>query len=114
SKSPRRLPAYKSTMSAARRAATVRRIPALPKVASVRPNPHPDRPAPRLRLLATAAALALAGLAGCASTTSAPDQGMQTEAVMFEHMRSSQHRDGDDLLTAGLGLDGLRQMVPPA
>ena len=80
----------------------------------MRPNLHPNSPAPRLRLLAAAAALALAGLAGCASTTSATGAAAQTETVMFEHMRSSIHRDGDDLLTAGLGLDGLRQMVPPA
>src|SRR3546814_5102135 len=37
-----------------------------------------------------------------------------TEAPMFTSERSSDHRDGDDLLTAGLGLDGLRAMVPPA
>lgn len=33
---------------------------------------------------------------------------------MFDHQRSTIHRDGDDLLTGGLGADGLRQMVPPA
>jgi hydroxybutyrate-dimer hydrolase len=33
---------------------------------------------------------------------------------MFEHPRRSEHRTGDDLLTAGLGLDGLRAMSPPA
>jgi hydroxybutyrate-dimer hydrolase len=33
---------------------------------------------------------------------------------MFEHSRRSEHRAGDDLLTAGLGLDGLRAMTPPA
>lgn len=33
---------------------------------------------------------------------------------MFEHARRSEHRAGDDLLTAGLGLDGLRAMAPPA
>ncbi len=35
------------------------------------------------------------------------------EPVMFEHARSTVHRGSDDLLTAGLGLDGLRTPVPP-
>lgn len=34
--------------------------------------------------------------------------------MMFEPMRVTTHRDGDDLLTAGLGLEGLRAMTPPA
>lgn len=29
-------------------------------------------------------------------------------------IRTTEHRDGDDLLTAGLGLDGLRKATPPA
>ena len=33
---------------------------------------------------------------------------------MFEAIRITEHRDGDDLLTAGLGLDGLRMAVAPA
>ncbi|MDN5782889.1 MAG: D-(-)-3-hydroxybutyrate oligomer hydrolase, partial [Luteimonas sp.] len=37
-----------------------------------------------------------------------------TEAPMFTSERSSDHRGGDDLLTAGFGLDGLRVMTPPA
>ena len=37
-----------------------------------------------------------------------------TEAKMFGHERVTTHRDGDDLLTAGLGLEGVRSMVPPA
>ncbi len=32
---------------------------------------------------------------------------------MFSHPRATEHRDGDDLLTAGLGLAGLRAMTPP-
>ncbi|MGY1521704.1 3-hydroxybutyrate oligomer hydrolase family protein [Luteimonas sp. A482] len=36
------------------------------------------------------------------------------EATVFSAQRSSEHRGQDDLLTAGLGLDGLRAMVPPA
>lgn len=48
-------------------------------------------------------------LAACAS---GPRQGA-TEATMFTFERSSEHRGTDDLLTAGLGLDGLRTMTPP-
>ena len=33
---------------------------------------------------------------------------------MFSQQRVTEHRDGDDLLTAGLGLAGLRAMLPPA
>lgn len=32
----------------------------------------------------------------------------------FRAERVTEHRDGDDLLTAGLGLTGLRQLAPPA
>lgn len=73
-------------------------------------NPS-DSSAPRLRQLAMAATLAVAGLSGCASSAV---RDVALETPMFEHTRSSQHRDGDDLLTAGLGIDGLRRMVPPA
>lgn len=33
---------------------------------------------------------------------------------MFSELRATEHRDGDDLLSAGLGLAGLRAMLPPA
>jgi hydroxybutyrate-dimer hydrolase len=33
---------------------------------------------------------------------------------MFSEQRATEHRDSDDLLTAGLGLAGLRAMLPPA
>ncbi len=33
---------------------------------------------------------------------------------MFSQQASTDHRNGDDLLTGGLGLDGLRAMLPPA
>jgi len=36
------------------------------------------------------------------------------EPAMFTSQRVSEHRGNDDLLTAGLGLDGLRAAVPPA
>src|SRR3546814_15798437 len=58
---------------------------------------------------ATALSLALL-LGACASGP----QRSATEAPMFTSERSSDHRDGDDLLTAGLGPDGLPAMVPPA
>ena len=35
-------------------------------------------------------------------------------APMFESMRVTTHHGDDDLLTAGLGIDGLRAMMPPA
>jgi hydroxybutyrate-dimer hydrolase len=56
------------------------------------------------------AGVALAGLAACAH---GGPTGATAQAAMFTHERSSIHRDGDDLLTAGLGLDGLRSMAPP-
>jgi hydroxybutyrate-dimer hydrolase len=62
-------------------------------------------------LARTSAVASLALLLGaCAS---GPQRGTP-EAPMFTSERSSDHRGGDDLLTAGLGLDGLRAMVPPA
>lgn len=72
---------------------------------------HTIHGAPRARFLALAAALAIAAGTGCATTTPG---GPASEASVFEHPRSTIHRDADDLLTAGLGIDGLRQMVPPA
>ncbi|MFT4179186.1 MAG: 3-hydroxybutyrate oligomer hydrolase family protein [Thermomonas sp.] len=56
-----------------------------------------------------ACAVAIVLLAACASTPSS-----NREASMFSQQRATDHRDGDDLLTAGLGLAGLRAMVPPA
>src|SRR5690606_21384690 len=56
-----------------------------------------------------AAALA-AGLVACAG---GPRAGT-VESTVFSAERSSEHRGQDDLLTAGLGLDGLRAMMPPA
>ncbi len=56
-----------------------------------------------------ACAALLAMLAGCAST---PNPSGKT--AMFSEQRATEHRGDDDLLTAGLGLAGLRAMVPPA
>jgi hydroxybutyrate-dimer hydrolase len=54
-------------------------------------------------------AAAVALLAGCASTPASREA-----PSMFTEQRATDHRDGDDLLTGGLGLAGLRAMVPPA
>jgi len=63
------------------------------------------------RALRTLAVLGLAaGLAACAST--GPRLGK--DSTMFYALRTSEHRGGDDLLTAGLGLDGLRAPTAPA
>ena len=53
---------------------------------------------------------ALAG--GCASTGGPEPAG--TAAIDIQPQHVTEHRGGDDLLTAGLGLDGLRAMTPPA
>lgn len=60
----------------------------------------------RTRLLAT---LALA-LTACSSTPSRTTQ----EQNVYQAQRITEHRGSDDLLSAGLGLDGLRAMTPPA
>ena len=60
-----------------------------------------------LRHCAFAAVVALlAGCAGVPATSGNPS--------MFSQQRTTDHRDGDDLLTGGLGLAGLRAMVAPA
>lgn len=57
--------------------------------------------------------LLFALLAVAASAGAAPRNGAK-ETVLIEPQRITEHRNGDDLLTAGLGLDGLRGMVAPA
>ncbi|WP_243745949.1 D-(-)-3-hydroxybutyrate oligomer hydrolase [Tahibacter aquaticus] len=50
-----------------------------------------------------------------AATDAKPAPASPTEnSRMFRAQRISEHRDGDDLLSAGLGLDGLRVMTAPA
>ena len=58
-------------------------------------------------------ALSLAACAGSA-TRGDPASIRGDAATMFTAQRTSLHRDGDDLLTAGLGLSGLQAMTPPA
>ena len=63
------------------------------------------------RALRTLAVLGLAsGLAACVAV--GPRLGK--DSTMFYALRSSEHRGDDDLLTAGLGLDGLRSPAAPA
>lgn len=66
------------------------------------------RTLPRLALLA--GAILLAGACAAPSTRTGADAAAAIEA----ELPASLHRDGDDLLTAGLGADGLRAMTPPA
>ncbi|NCT68884.1 MAG: hydrogenase [Rhodanobacteraceae bacterium] len=55
--------------------------------------------------------LALSGaLAACATRAPAPETTMA--ANLFGEVRESAHRNGDDLLSAGLGLAGLRAKAP--
>jgi hydroxybutyrate-dimer hydrolase len=54
-------------------------------------------------------------LAGCASAPDHRDSApMLTTATLSSPLRVSEHRGSDDLLTAGLGLAGLRALAPPA
>lgn len=53
---------------------------------------------------------ALCGLAACSHTPVTP---MATPADAFAPILETVHRDADDLLSAGLGIDGLRSPVPP-
>ena len=61
---------------------------------------------PNLCLSSATAVLLAACASGGARQEGSPD--------MFSHARSSEHRGSDDLLSAGLGLDGLRAVTPPA
>jgi hydroxybutyrate-dimer hydrolase len=54
--------------------------------------------------------VAMAGLAGCASEATRDAEAI---TMVFTATRTTEHRGSDDLLTAGLGLDGLRAMAPP-
>ena len=60
-----------------------------------------------LRCLSAASALALAACSAGSVRTDMPEDA-------FSHRSTSEHRGQDDLLTAGLGLEGLRAMAPPA
>ncbi|MEG3789170.1 3-hydroxybutyrate oligomer hydrolase family protein [Lysobacter sp. CCNWLW3] len=67
---------------------------------------------PKLRIAAACAALVVPFvLAACAGGGA---RVAQESAPMFNAERVSEHRGDDDLLTAGLGLAGLRALAPPA
>ncbi len=53
-------------------------------------------------------------LLGCVSVAQAATPGPAAAVPVFEQWRETEHRGGDDLLTAGLGLDGLRIATAPA
>ena len=65
---------------------------------------------PRMRALRLALASATLAVAGCSSVGATLSPG---DDVVFGSTRITEHRGNDDLLTAGLGLDGLRAMTPP-
>lgn len=68
-----------------------------------------------LRLSALTALIT--AVAACASGPRTPEDAKTgtrvRESMMFSADRATTHRDGDDLLTAGLGLAGLRSLAPP-
>jgi hydroxybutyrate-dimer hydrolase len=66
---------------------------------------HPGMPISRI-----ASVLASLALAACA-TVPAPNE---SESMRLSDIRVTEHREGDDLLSAGLGLEGLRRAAPPA
>lgn len=72
------------------------------------------------RVAAACAAFALIGAAAAAPTAVAaprakPAQPAKDASPMFSAQRQTEHRgEHDDLLSAGLGLDGLRAAAPPA
>jgi hydroxybutyrate-dimer hydrolase len=52
-------------------------------------------------------------VAACASSPRSSGRAKDGKSTMFSAERATTHRDGDDLLTAGLGLAGLRSLAPP-
>lgn len=57
---------------------------------------------------------ALPLLSGSVSAAAANRAKATADAPVFEQWRETRHHDDDDLLTAGLGLEGLRSTVAPA
>lgn len=89
---------YQSTMTPQARAGSVR--------TSIDPDPHmPLQTRFRLPLFLLGAGL----LGACASS---PQR--EAATAMIQPQRVTEHRGSDDLLSAGLGLDGLRAVAPPA
>src|SRR4249919_4326790 len=73
------------------------------------------RDASRARHLVSVLALGLL-LAACATPNrhDREREPMLTTATLSSALRVTEHRSGDDLLTAGLGRDGLRAPTAPA
>src|SRR5690606_15723243 len=78
---------------------------------SLIPNDPPPTSCAAVRCGPTGAALPTCAPAAWARATAAWSRG---QAVSFGGHRASEHRGADDLLSAGLGLAGLRAPVPPA
>ena len=76
--------------------------------------PRPDMHRLKLPLLLPALCLFGAGLLGACAGAPKRERPGSEPAAMIEPQRVTEHRGSDDLLTAGLGLDGLRAMAPPA
>ena len=58
--------------------------------------------------------IAVLALPACGPVKTTDDSVPQVSAAVFEQQRETVHRGEDDLLTAGLGLDGLRSPAAPA
>lgn len=69
---------------------------------------------PRLPFLTMFTSLLGASVLAACSSASPRDSAAGSAHPMIEPQRVTEHRGSDDLLTAGLGLDGLRAMAPPA
>ena len=68
---------------------------------------------PRLPFLTMFTSLLGASVLAACSSASPRDSAAGSAHPMIEPQRVTEHRGSDDLLTAGLGLDGLRAMAPP-
>ena len=80
---------------------------------SLRALPRPPSASVRTALLAALLVPLLAACAGAPARGSAAHASLAGASTMFTAERDTLHRDGDDLLTAGLGLAGLRSLAPP-
>ncbi len=78
------------------------------------PSPSLSRAVPATALPLLAGLLSL-GLVACAGAPARESTAASTRSAstVFTAQRSTEHRDGDDLLTGGLGLAGLQAMAPP-
>jgi hydroxybutyrate-dimer hydrolase len=67
-----------------------------------------------MKIFSRLAAFLVVPLAGCAATNEPSPMTAQLPIDPLASVRVTEHRNDDDLLTAGLGLAGLRAMLPPA